>query len=441
MHAVNPGDNPYHRSLAAVSNDRQVRRAWTLLGISFALVLAVGFGLIVSGLWVYRHATVAEHARLTVISGSAILVRTPSDENWRAVGDNTRISEGDTVSTALGTVASLTMFDGSTVEIAEDTVVRVAHMRASRFLHRTKLIELEPSRGSVYVSMVPSGAYEYSETIVRDGDRRIVMSDDQRNEDSGSFLLEILGESTGAGDGAVRAAVLRGSATLYSGSTSLRLQSNQQTVVNANGEFGPLSKPVRELVENGNFQQGMDGWVEFEQRSPRQSSDAPTDASVDLVRENLPQGEAIAVEFLRGSTSSEPVQSGIRQRVGKTLRLHSSLLLRFDVKITDQEPTGGGDDLAQFPFIVKLTYIDVDGQEREWSHGYYVVEDPDHPVDSIRATRIPRDTWQQTTFDLRNLDPVPHQITTIVVYASGQSYQTRVTNISLTSGELVEQGP
>jgi hypothetical protein len=127
--------------------------------------------------------------------------------------------------------------------------------------------------------------------------------------------------------------------------------------------------------------------------------------------------------------------------VGKTLRLHSSLLLRFDVKITDQEPTGGGDDLAQFPFIVKLTYIDVDGQEREWSHGYYVVEDPDHPVDSIRATRIPRDTWQQTTFDLRNLDPVPHQITTIVVYASGQSYQTRVTNISLTSGELVEQGP
>jgi hypothetical protein len=441
MHAADPDDNPYHRSLAAVSSGRQVRRAWTLLGASFAIFLIVVAGVIASGTWVYRHATVAEHARLSVISGSAVLVLTPGDENWRAVGDDTRISEGDMVSTALGTVASLTMFDGSTVEIAEDTVVRIEHMRSSRFLHRTKLIELEPERGSVYVSMVPSGAYGYSETAVQHGDQRIVMSDDQRRDDSGAFLMEILGGSTGEADGAVRAAVLRGSATLYSGSTSLRLQSNQQTVVSASGEFGPLSKPVRELVENGNFQHGMDGWVEFEQRSPRQSSDAPTDAAVDLVRENLPQGEAIAAEFLRGSASSEPVQSGIRQRVGKTLQVHSSLLLRFDVKITDQEPTGGGPDLAQFPFVVKLTYIDVDGQEREWSHGYYVVEDADHPVDSIRATRIPRDTWQQTTFDLRNLDPVPHQITTIVVYASGQSYQTRVTNISLTSGELVEQGP
>jgi hypothetical protein len=440
MNAADSSGSPYHQALAAVSAGRQVRRAWLLLGGAFTAFIIAAAVLTASGLWVYRHATEAESANLRVVSGSAVLVRSPAEENWRAVGDNTQIHEGDTVSTALGTVASLTMFDGSSVEVAEDTIVKIAEMRSSRFLHRTKLIAMEPERGTVYVSMVPSGKYSYSEIIVRSGDRRIVMSDDAKSSDAGSFLLECLSDSAGTGDGSVRAAVLRGNAMLYSGSTSLHLLANQQTVIDANGAFGPLSKPVRELVENGDFSQGLDSWVVFEQRSPRQSSTAPTGASVDLVREQLPQGDANATEFLRGASTSDPVQAGIRQRIGKTLRVHSSLLLRFDVKITDQTPTGGGDDLAQYPFVIKLTYIDVDGQEREWWHGYYVIDDPAHPVDSIRATRIERDKWQQTTFDLRNLDPLPHQISTIVVYASGLSYHTRVTYFSLTSGELIDQG-
>ena len=86
--------------------------------------------------------------------------------------------------------------------------------------------------------------------------------------------------------------------------------------------------------------------------------------------------------------------------------------------------------------MIEINYVDVDGHERQWRHGCYAIDDPIRHIPQERATKLQRDTWQRIIFDLRNLSPAPKQITSIVVYASGQSYQTRVANISLTTSEL-----
>jgi hypothetical protein len=407
-------------ALRAQAQSRQVRRA----------------AVVVAGLRFYwGHATTREAATLQVISGNGALLRTPSDSEWRLITGATNVQEGDDISTALGTVVWLTMFDGSTVEVSEDTIVHIQRMRSSRFLKRTKHFILEPQRGALYVGMAPHGEYDYVEFTLRTPLASLTMADEAGRDDAGSFLFEVLGSDADAAPGSqgVRAAVLRGGALLTTDKGQQRLTSTQQTIVAPDGGIGAVTTAVRELLQNGSFAQGLDGWV-----TETQGSQRPTTAggSVELVPDAVDGTPVTAVEFLRGGDQRDITQVGVRQRVGKTLRVYSSLLLQFDAKITDQRPLGGGDDQATFPLVIKLIYVDIQGREQEWSHGYYVYADPDRKTPAERGTRVEANRWQHTVFDLRSLSPLPKQITAIVVYASGAAYQTRVANLSLTSSEL-----
>lgn len=434
--AGSSGDGAVVRSPAA-----QMRRAWLVLGLAAAAFVALAVVAIGGGIWVSRHATEARDARITFVSGSGVLIRSPGDADWRLIEADQSVSEGDSISTALGTVVTLTAFDGSAVEIAEDSVVTIHRMRASRFIKRTKLITLRPQRGAVYVNMVPAGDYSYSEVVVEAVGTRAMMASERTRQQTGAFLVEIVSPSDGSPptETSVRAAVLRGQATITRAGMQFTLTDNQQTVIDPSGVAGPITAPVRELLVNGSFEHGKDGWVDFRQQSAQQAGVVPVDASVDLVSDQTQSGDIVALEISRPSGGRGVVQAGVRQRIGKTLHVVTSLRLQFDVRIIDQQPAGGGDDLNQFPLIVSLDYVDVEGQERTWTHGYYIVADPAHPVDEFRGSRLDRDVWRRVSFDLSNLKPLPRQITAIVLYASGESYQTRVTNVSLTSGELLRE--
>ena len=431
-----------HEGGSVRSAQAQIRRAWIVLGMAGLAFVALVIVAISGGIWVSRHATEARDARITFVSGSGVLIRSPGDADWRLIEADQLVSEGDSISTALGTVVTLTAFDGSAIEIAEDSVVTVHRMRASRFIKRTKLITLRPQRGAVYVNMAPAGDYSYSEVVVEAVGTHAVMASERARQQTGAFLAEIVSPSDGAPstDASVRTAVLRGQATITRAGMQLTLTENQQTVIDPAGVAGPITAPVRELLVNGSFEHGMDGWVDFRQQSAQQAGVVPVDASVDLVSDQTQSGDVVALEISRPSDGrGGVVQAGVRQRIGKTLRVVTSLRVQFDVRITDQQPAGGGDDLNQFPLTVTLDYVDVEGKERTWSHGYYVVADPARPVDEFRGSRVERDVWRRISFDLSNLKPLPRQITAIVLYASGESYQTRVTNVSLTSGELLRE--
>ena len=406
----------------------QVRRAWAVL-LGATLVFGLLAAAFVAGVRFYwGHATARETAALQVISGSGALVRAAPDAEWRLITDTTTIREGDDISTGLGSIVSLTMFDGSTVEVSEDTVVHVVRMRSSRFLNRTKHFILEPERGAVYVGMASRGKYTYVEFTVRTRLATLTMADGDGRSAAGSFLYEAL--PNGADGATVRVGVLRGAVALITAQGEQRLTSTQQAVVQPDGSVGPLTAATRELVSNGSFDNGLTGWERF------QPPNRTGEASVAVVSDVSGTRTLSAVEFLLRGRSARPAQLGIRQRIGKTLRVYSSLVLQFDVKITDQRPLGGGAQLDQFPLTITIEYVDVGGQQREWTYGYYILPDPDRPTPIDRGTKIDIDRWQRIVFDLRRLSPLPRQISALVVYASGSTYQTRVTNLSLTSSEL-----
>lgn len=422
----------------------QVRRAWLVLGFASLICFTLIVGAITGARWVYRHATEPETARLNLVSGNGALVRSPGDVDWRLVSGDVRIHEGDRVSTALGTVITLELFDGSTVEVTEDTIVHVARMRSSRFLKRTKLIVLEAERGTIYVGMAPRGDYDFSEITTRVGDLRVTMSDEEGRAEAGAYLVEVLEVPSGVApaEHPVRAAVLHGAATVRRADQSAQLGSNQQVRIDAGGAIGEITTIVRELIVNGDFSHALSGWVEFEEDTQRHSG-AAGGMLVELAQDHTTLGDAVVVELARTSDRGDSAQVGIRQRIGKTLRVHTSLLLSFEVRIVSQEPVAAADPATEFPLVVQLNYVDMSDHEQVWSHGYYVNEESDAqrhiPLDV--ATRIDHDRWQRIFFDLRGLSPLPKQITSIVVYASGQNYQTRVANVSLTTSELTAPVP
>ncbi len=172
-----------------------------------------------------------------------------------------------------------------------------------------------------------------------------------------------------------------------------------------------------------------------------EGGDAPiVSGAVELVNEWVSDESVVAVEFLRGAGDFRPAQTGIRQRIGQTLRVYSSVRLQFDLKIAAQDPPGGGPQLDQFPLVVELNYVDIMGEERRWTRRFYAIESEEHPVPVDIGSRVDLNTWEHVIFELHNLSPLPRQITSLVVYSSGQSYQTLVTNLSLTSSELGQTG-
>lgn len=422
----------------------QVRKAWLVLGLATLVFAVIVIAAASTASWVYRHATEPEVASLTVVSGSGALVRSPEDTDWRLVTGDVTVREGDRVSTALGTVIMLQLFDGSTVEVTEDTIVRVARMRSSRFLNRTKLVVLEPERGTIYVSMAQRGAYAVSEITTRVGDLRVTMSDAADRADAGSYLVDVRDDPPGAdmSERSVRVAVMNGMVRARSSRQTVELSANQQTVIDASRTFGSITSVERELVVNGDFSQGLSGWIEFEQASQRHTGDS-AGSIVELAQDETMSGAGVVVELARSGNGGDVAQVGIRQRIGKTLRVHTSLVLRFEARIMSQQAVGADDETTAFPLVLQIDYVDVDGQERVWSHGYYAIADPAtaRSIPLRRATKIDYNQWQRIIFDLRGLTPLPQQITSIVVYASGQSYQTRIANVSLTTSELAAPEP
>lgn len=418
---------------------RQTRRAWLALTGGLLIFLAIALAVAALVNFYFRHATQPETATLTIISGSGALIRSPGTDDWRLITGTTPISEGDTLSTTLGTVLWITLFDGSTVEVSEDTVLTVSRMRSSRFLNSTKHIVLTPERGTVYVAMAPRGNYDYSELTVKIPTGEVTMADGNGASDTGSFLVEVQPMDPAAPaefqEEWTRAAVLRGSATLETRKARMRLHGNEQVRIDANGSIGPLTEAVRQLIADGSFEYGLSNWVEFHDVGTTDA--APTTAgSVELVSDWIQGKSVVAVEFLRGSDDPRPARTGIRQRIGQTLRVYSSVRLEFDIKISAQEPHGGGAELTEFPLVVELNYVDILGEERQWSRRFYAIDNPEAPVPLESGSRVDLDTWEHIIFDLHNLSPLPRQITSVVVYASGRSYQTLVTNLSLTSSEL-----
>ncbi|MFW6075052.1 MAG: hypothetical protein ACOC9Y_05605 [Chloroflexota bacterium] len=414
------------------------RRAWLVLGVASTCFLAVLILVVAAARFYYQNATLPEPATVEVVGGTSALYRSEPEAEWNLIDTEMIAEEGDEISTALGTTVWITLFDGSTIEISENSIVEIERMRSSRFLNRTKEIELTVRDGSIYVAMAPHGEYQYSEVRARAGDVTVAMSDEPSRQGAGAFLLESQtvegrGRDADESSSTVRVAVLRGAAMLSAPEHEQKLESDEQVMIEDGAVRGDITPAIRELVRNGSFQHGLSEWVEFHD-SPARASGSP-DGILELRWDDISGEAATALEMSRLVESGHPASVGIRQRIGQSLRVPSSLELRLDLRIASQEPPGAGPDRDTFPLMLELNYVDVQDEERTWRRGYYIEPDPAEPVPLSEGSQVEPDAWQHLVFNLNDLQPLPRQISSLVVYASGIRYQVMVANISLTTSE------
>lgn len=412
-----------------------MRRAWFVLVSAFVLLVAVVVIGVGAARWVYQNATAPETARLRIERDGDALIRRTGDTGWRVAEDGARVREGDVVSTSSEAIATVEFFDGSHVELMDDTTVEIARMRSSRFLKRTKLVVVEPVRGLVYASMEPSREFGYSEMILRSPTTTITASDEAGRGDKPVFLLE-LDDSRPQRGTVTRAAALVGTATVESEASggTVDLSDGQQVVVDVKGEIGAVEPAARQLIGNGDFVSGLEDWGTLANRDQvRPGGEGPVTVAGPLSSAPSPY----ALNLFPRLSAGAPSTVGVQQEIGSTIREGGSVALSLDVLARGAETSSTRDE-DEPPLRIVLTYIDSEGRASEWTHAARLSPDGREPLPREQWTTIRPGEWQRITFDLGHLDPAIRQVTSLVVYASARDYQTTVTNIALTVRELAE---
>lgn len=433
-----PGTAPDVRdpSVGRGSKDRQVLRAWALLlgGFTVLLILlAFGAQNVRSYL---TDATQPRTGTLEPVSGQSLMIRSSEQEDWRLVNDGVSVEEGDMIATGSATTGWITLFDRGTIEVSENTLLRINRMRTSRIVRERKEVDIEAIRGSIYVGMAPRGEFSASELTVRSGPVTARMHDEIGGEQRGSLLVEAQRVDPSGDENSgllsVRVAALRGRADVIANDDRRTLTANQQIVADASGEVGEITPAHRELIRNGDFERHLADWVEYHDYA---GDGAGVSGSVERIPVDRSDEYSVALQIARATEEGDSWDTGVRQTVNQSLRVHSSLHLSLSLRIDEQQPPGGGDAMTEFPLIIKINYVDVQGQDQTWWHGFYILDNPANPVPQDRATQVPRGAWVDISRELRELEPLPHRISSVVVYGSGHSYRSLVSDLSLTSSE------
>lgn len=408
------------------------RRAWMVIWTSFIIFCLLCVSVPTGFYWYLTSATDAAGAELQLIDNPIYLngrLVTPDELG----GAKARIRVGDIISTYTGGQAILWLDfdDGSNVHIWPNSEVRVAELQTNKFRwgNTARVITLEQRSGysQVEVSASPESKRHF----------RILTNEANINLHEGSHSIRIIPPSQDKPVASLNAvavkatprktevAVRKGSAVITNQMNSITLSDNQKIEVAANE---PLEKPEPaqwELLSNGGFNQGLDGW--------HQTSLTASTRGKGIEATHLDDRQVI--RFSRqGDDHSE---DSIRQVINRDVTEFNSLKLRASFKILEHSLSGGGVLGSEYPLMLRVTYRDKSGNIITWQHGFYSQND-----DNLQTTLngspisewVEQGSWkdyQVDLFDLSAVAPRPVSIISVEINCQGHTYVSAISGISL----------
>lgn len=398
------------------------RVAWTVLLAAFAIFCACAVSLPLGIRWYLTTAMSTREAKVTCLEGTAVIedplrgTASPLLKN-----ETLSISEGTIVSVDESAQAVLTFFDQSLVRLFPSTTVSLDTMRTPRFGVGSvpAQIGLGVRGGRLYANTVLRGS-SATEFRVSSLHARTLLAED------GAYNLEVTNERT-------EVIVQRGAATVVSASTAVpadlaqvTLSSRQRTMVEiGKSPLAPL-KAERDLLVNGDFTSRLDtGWTAFNDQG---GDGGDIDGQVSLVED---EGRR-AVRFVRTRGEFNHCETIIEQELNRDLPDPITVLkLRATVKLLDQSLSGGGYLSSEYPLMIRISYRDMYGSEAEWVRGFYYQNLNNNPTQD--GQEIPQGKWyfyeSENLLDAFRISP--RRIVRLRVYASGWSYESLVSEISL----------
>jgi hypothetical protein len=429
------------------------RLAWGVLLIAFAaFCLACAAAGFVMNYFLFQ-STVPLLSGLTVSRGSVEVIE-PADPVARSVRTPTNLTGITQVSTDSQSQAKLfirdTMADGRLVAVI------TLHTNASLTLRTAARPRFNWSSSSYFVDLRDvSGRFDVA--VVSDLGRDVLVS-----LRSTQGVLVNLNESglyaVNMSDTRVQVFSRDGMAVLVPAGSQVGhvVPASGQGVIDV--ETGAFeSRPGHvDLLDNSNFtrlspvvssgdaQELLAGWV---------CNNDPNDDPPGSYRSQMAEGvmvlrlERFDAATTHGRTSC--VQSFGQTGLDLAANGYDYLALRATFSILYQSLNACGIEGSECPLMLRIDYIDQNGQAQKWYHGFYSINDPQYSYplqcNSCRQAHefINPKTWY--TFDSANLfsllppDQKPAKILAVWFYASGHQYDVQVSEMALLGGFVASE--
>jgi hypothetical protein len=251
---------------------------------------------------------------------------------------------------------------------------------------------------------------------------------------AGQYSIEVNGTRS-------QVAVQEGEAIIQTPTEVLLLTADQRAVMAQDLPIrGPLTTE-RNLIQNGDFSQGLGRWSLFAWRL--ELEDQPS--GMTEVRQ---VGGTPVLHIARAGQGHADVK--VRQTINQDVADYQSLQLNVTFRIVYQSLEVCGIQGSECPLFVNLTYIESSGINREWQQGFYVHGTPNDdgtPGACRTCALIQRDHERvpanQTYFLEVNIHEElarqgfspPSFIESISLVASGHSFELDVIDVALIAQE------
>lgn len=199
---------------------------------------------------------------------------------------------------------------------------------------------------------------------------------------------------------------------------------------------GPLD-PARDLIQNGDFNQGLDNWASFawQVELPEQPK-GETSVTAD--------GGGPVIRFAREGVGHADVR--VTQSINQDVSGYDSLRLSATLRVLNQSLGVCGVQGSECPLFIILNYIDDGGVSRVWQHGFFAqgtVDDNLTPGACISCAVVqrPHERVPLGQFFFYDVDLIqelasqgfvpPRHIESITLVGSGHSFTTEVSDVAL----------
>ena len=399
----------------ALSRRRPERTAWIVVWTAFIVFCLLVVFVPLSIRHILLYSMRSHTATLQALEGT-VVIENPATGHQNVVsnGASANVTEGSAITLDDKASADLRFFDGSSVNIKPGSQVVLERVQSPRFQWG-----VQPNM--IWLRMVTGQAKIVTNSAGKTG------LDFELRLKHLNAVLQIKSDGVYGAEVQTDSATLlvhQGSAVVNANSNSVQLVAPERTTV-ALGQ--PPTAPVadaRELLTNGDFSQGLgEAWTAYNDQG-NDGGDVPGVWSCD--------DETHTVRFYRTDSQHNHCETTIEQDINRDLPDPvSSLVVRANIKIVNQNLSGGGYLASEYPLMIRIKYRDKYGSENEWIQGFYYDNSQNNPT--TNGLQIPRDTWYYFESEnlLDTLNPTPTRIISIRVSASGWDYESMIRYISL----------
>jgi hypothetical protein len=420
---------------AAISAERQTRRAWRVLFLS-ALCFAVIASALGVGFTTYR--TNATRPRGGVIrsflTGTQAQIRGRQQVFWHDVAAGATINEGDTVRTGEDTRLRITLFDDTLVELIPGTEVTFDSLRASQYLDSNATIDLHQDSGRLVITLSKETPFARTRTTVTT--RGAVI---EARQPGTSFRVLVVPGLPGEVDRADVSVLDGGDVSVTGAGRMVTIANGQQTIVYAGSAPSAAAIKQTELIDNGDFKNAARGQApaHWEVKRDDGGDGNLNRASWELVPETVRGQPVTALHFVRTGGNTDGDLVGVQQSIAfGELDEYDSVVLSADVKVVSQNLSGGGSFGTEYPMTFLIRYVTQRNDPVEKGLGFFNQNDAANPTVTATLTgvQVKPGEWtpvQLNLKDLKQIYPAPYKLVNIWVYASGHDYDASVANLSI----------